>query len=60
MICTDVAARGIDVSGLPFGKMSTCARTGIDRFILAVINMTLPDEKESYIHRIGRVGRAER
>jgi hypothetical protein len=25
-----------------------------------VINMTLPDEKESYIHRIGRVGRAER
>lgn len=43
LICTDVAARGIDVSGLPF-----------------VINMTLPDEKESYIHRIGRVGRAER
>jgi ATP-dependent RNA helicase DDX1 len=22
--------------------------------------MTLPDEKENYIHRIGRVGRAER
>ncbi|CAF0788217.1 unnamed protein product [Adineta steineri] len=43
LVCTDVAARGIDVSGLPF-----------------VINMTLPDEKESYIHRIGRVGRAER
>ncbi|KAK7505216.1 hypothetical protein BaRGS_00003378, partial [Batillaria attramentaria] len=43
MICTDVAARGIDVSGLPF-----------------VINVTLPDEKQNYIHRIGRVGRAER
>ncbi|CAF3440901.1 unnamed protein product [Rotaria socialis] len=43
LICTDVAARGIDVSGLPF-----------------VINMTLPDEKENYIHRIGRVGRADR
>lgn len=43
LICTDVAARGIDVSGLPY-----------------VINMTLPDEAEQYIHRIGRVGRAGR
>jgi ATP-dependent RNA helicase DDX1 len=43
LICTDLAARGIDVKGLPF-----------------VINMTLPDESEQYIHRIGRVGRAER
>ncbi|XP_041375117.1 ATP-dependent RNA helicase DDX1-like [Gigantopelta aegis] len=43
MICTDVAARGIDVSGVPY-----------------VINVTLPDEKQNYIHRIGRVGRAER
>lgn len=25
-----------------------------------VINVTLPDEKENYIHRIGRVGRADR
>lgn len=43
LVCTDVAARGLDVSGLPF-----------------VINVTLPDEKENYVHRIGRVGRAER
>ncbi|CAK9830344.1 ATP-dependent RNA helicase Ddx1 [Anthophora retusa] len=43
LICTDVAARGIDISGLPF-----------------MINMTLPDEKSNYVHRIGRVGRAER
>lgn len=43
MICTDVAARGIDVCGLPY-----------------VVNVTLPDEKQSYVHRIGRVGRAER
>lgn len=43
MICTDVAARGIDINGLPY-----------------VINVTLPDEKQNYIHRIGRVGRAER
>lgn len=42
LICTDVAARGIDVQQLPF-----------------VINFTLPDEVEPYIHRIGRVGRAE-
>ncbi|CAG9464204.1 unnamed protein product [Pedinophyceae sp. YPF-701] len=41
LICTDVAARGIDISGLPY-----------------VINMTLPDRSEDYIHRIGRVGRA--
>ncbi|XP_033358638.1 ATP-dependent RNA helicase Ddx1 [Bombus vosnesenskii] len=43
LICTDVAARGLDISGLPF-----------------MINMTLPDEKSNYVHRIGRVGRAER
>lgn len=43
MICTDVAARGLDIHGLPF-----------------MINMTLPDEKSNYVHRIGRVGRAER
>jgi ATP-dependent RNA helicase DDX1 len=43
LICTDVAARGIDIKNLPY-----------------VINMTLPDEAENYIHRIGRVGRAER
>lgn len=42
LICTDVAARGIDVRGLPF-----------------VINFTLPDTAENYIHRIGRVGRAD-
>jgi ATP-dependent RNA helicase DDX1 len=43
LICTDVAARGIDIEGLPY-----------------VINMTLPDEAENYVHRIGRVGRADR
>tara|TARA_A100001035_G_C27589412_1_gene411250 strand:- start:51 stop:677 length:627 start_codon:yes stop_codon:yes gene_type:complete len=45
LICTDVAARGIDIKSLPY-----------------VINMTLPvaDESENYIHRIGRVGRADK
>jgi len=43
LICTDVAARGLDIRGLPFA-----------------INVTLPDEKSNYVHRIGRVGRAER
>ncbi|XP_050425245.1 ATP-dependent RNA helicase Ddx1 [Adelges cooleyi] len=43
LICTDVAARGIDVNQLPF-----------------MINMTLPDDKTNYVHRIGRVGRADR
>lgn len=43
LICTDVAARGIDIANLPY-----------------MINMTLPDEPENYIHRIGRVGRADR
>ena len=41
LICTDVAARGIDVKHLPY-----------------IVNMTLPDVVENYIHRIGRVGRA--
>ena len=43
LICTDVAARGLDIKELPY-----------------VVNMTLPDEAENYIHRIGRVGRADR
>ena len=42
LICTDVAARGIDVAKLPY-----------------VINLTLPDKAETYIHRVGRVGRAD-
>jgi len=42
MICTDVAARGLDIKELPY-----------------VINMTLPDKEEDYVHRVGRVGRAE-
>lgn len=42
LICTDVAARGIDIRELPY-----------------VINMTLPDKSEDYIHRVGRVGRAD-
>ena len=45
LICTDVAARGIDIRSLPF-----------------VINLTLPpaEESENYIHRVGRVGRADK
>ena len=43
LICTDVAARGLDVKNVPY-----------------VINVTLPDEKANYVHRIGRVGRADR
>ena len=42
LICTDVAARGIDIRGVPF------------------VVVTLPDDKQNYVHRIGRVGRAER
>ena len=43
LICTDVAARGIDITGIPY-----------------VVNVTLPDDKQNYVHRIGRIGRAER
>merc|ERR1712100_28686 len=43
LVCTDVAARGIDIAGLPF-----------------VIQTTLPDDIENYMHRVGRCGRAER
>jgi ATP-dependent RNA helicase DeaD len=41
LICTDVAARGIDVTN-----------------ITHVFNMGLPRQNESYVHRIGRTGRA--
>ena len=42
LVATDIAARGIDVSGLPF-----------------VINFDLPNVPETYVHRIGRTGRAK-
>jgi ATP-dependent RNA helicase DeaD len=41
LVATDVAARGIDITGLSH-----------------VINFSLPQDTESYIHRIGRTGRA--
>ncbi|MEM6346575.1 MAG: DEAD/DEAH box helicase [Bacteroidota bacterium] len=41
LVATDIAARGIDVSGLPL-----------------VINYDLPNVPETYVHRIGRTGRA--
>ena len=41
LVATDVAARGIDISGLTH-----------------VINYSLPQNPEAYIHRIGRTGRA--
>jgi ATP-dependent RNA helicase RhlE len=43
LVATDIAARGIDVSGVSH-----------------VINYDLPDTVETYIHRTGRTGRAER
>ena len=43
LVAADVAARGIDISSLPF-----------------VINCTIPDKPETYVHRVGRVGRADR
>lgn len=41
LVCTDVAARGIDVNNLTH-----------------VVNYGLPQDNESYVHRIGRTGRA--
>ncbi|MBF0285482.1 MAG: DEAD/DEAH box helicase [Magnetococcales bacterium] len=43
LVATDIAARGIDVSGISH-----------------VINFDLPNEPESYVHRIGRTARAGR
>lgn len=43
LVATDIAARGIDVSG-----------------ITHVINYDIPNHPESYVHRIGRTGRAGR
>jgi superfamily II DNA/RNA helicase len=41
LVCTDVAARGIDVAGVSH-----------------VINYSCPEDDKTYIHRIGRTGRA--
>lgn len=43
LVATDIAARGIDVSGLSH-----------------VVNYDLPNVPETYVHRIGRTGRAGR
>ncbi|WP_329014710.1 DEAD/DEAH box helicase [Streptomyces sp. NBC_01601] len=41
LVCTDVAARGIDVSG-----------------VTHVINYQSPEDEKTYLHRVGRTGRA--
>lgn len=41
LVCTDLAARGLDVEG-----------------VTHVFNYDIPNDTESYIHRIGRTGRA--
>jgi superfamily II DNA/RNA helicase len=41
LVCTDVAARGIDVRGVSH-----------------VINYSCPEDDKTYVHRIGRTGRA--
>lgn len=41
LVCTDVAARGIDVAD-----------------VTHVINYECPDDEKTYVHRIGRTGRA--
>ncbi|RZM92635.1 DEAD/DEAH box helicase, partial [Streptomyces alfalfae] len=41
LVCTDVAARGIDVGG-----------------VTHVINYQSPEDEKTYLHRIGRTGRA--
>jgi len=43
LIATDVAARGLDVAGLPF---------------VIQVTLPDPNRPEEYVHRIGRVGRA--
>jgi len=43
IIATDLAARGLDISGVSH-----------------VINYSVPENPEDYVHRIGRTGRAER
>ena len=42
LVATDIAARGIDISGLEH-----------------VVNYDLPNVPETYVHRIGRTGRAD-
>jgi superfamily II DNA/RNA helicase len=41
LVCTDVAARGIDVDG-----------------VTHVINYQCPEDEKTYLHRVGRTGRA--
>jgi ATP-dependent RNA helicase DDX1 len=60
LICTDVAARGIDIKELPYVISKYTDRSIIDNIADTYYSdYTLPDKPTQYIHRIGRVGRAD-
>ena len=62
LISTDVAARGIDIESLPF-VISASIWTFTHCFgclYVILLDFTLPDRPEDYIHRIGRTGRSDR
>ncbi|CAI5449403.1 unnamed protein product [Caenorhabditis angaria] len=57
----DASLDGFQTGKIGFLICTDVVARGLDvQGVPFVINMTLPDEKAMYVHRIGRVGRAER
>lgn len=54
MVTTDVCARGIDIKDLDH---VICMHTNFNCKFFKVINLDLPTDYVTYVHRIGRTGR---
>ena len=55
LVCTDLAARGLDIAGVQCAVCGNCSLGGVQ--VEHVVNFDFPQTLVQYVHRAGRMGR---